>query len=97
MPRKTHFKNGKRGTRNKSRRVKSKTMNRSRSMNRSRTLYKSKSKTRRYRGGCENDSCSLSGSSLSNSQLWTSKGGSDTISKDIYDHRTDKIFYSSSK
>lgn len=79
MPRKTHFKKGKRGA--KSRRVRSRTMNRS--MN----------KTRKYRGGCENDSCSLSDSALPGAPLWTSKGGC-TISKDIYNHRTDGIFYS---
>lgn len=85
MPRKTHFKKGKRGV--KSRRVRSK----SRTMNRSRSIRKS----RKYRGGCENDSCSLSGSSLSSGSLWTSKGGC-AISKDIYDHTTDGIFYSPS-
>lgn len=93
MPRKTHFKKGKRGA--KSRCVKSRSMKRSRNMNISRSH--SKSKSRKYRGGCENDSCSLSGSSLSDSQIWTSKGGSDIISKDIYHHRTDGIFYSAAK
>lgn len=86
MPRKTHFKKGKRSA--KSRRVKS----RSRSMNISRT-QNHKSRKYRGRGGCENDSCSLSGSSLSSGPLWTSKGGC-TISKDIYNHTTDGIFYS---
>jgi hypothetical protein len=83
MPRKTHFKKGKRGA--KSRRLRSRSMNRSRSP--------SKSKSHKYRGGCENDSCSLSGSALPGASLWTSKGGC-TISKDIYNHRTDGIFYS---
>ena len=52
---------------------------------------KSFRKSRKYRGGCENGSCS----SCSNSPLWTSKGGSDLISKDIYNHATDQTFYSS--
>lgn len=87
MPRKTHFKKGKRGA--KSKHVKSRSMT-----SRMRSRTPSKSKSRKYRGGCENDSCSLSGSSLSNSQLWSSKGGC-TINKDIYNHKTDGIFYSS--
>ena len=86
MPRKTHFKKGKHGA--KSKRVKTRSI-----PSRMRSRTPSKSKSRKYRGGCENDSCSLSGSSLSNSQLWSSKGGC-TISKDIYNHKTDGIFYS---
>lgn len=52
-------------------------------------------KSRRYRvkGGCENGTC------LSpNSPPWISKGGSyleDILNKDLYDHTTDKSFYSS--
>lgn len=55
---------------------------------------KSIRKSRKYRGrgGCENGSCS---SCSPTSALWTSKGGSDLISKDIYNHATDQTFYSS--
>ena len=84
MPRKTHFKKGKRAA--KSRRLRS-------SMNRTQIH---KSRKYRGRGGCENDSCSLSGSALPGAPLWFSKGGC-TISKDIYDHRTDGTFYSAAK
>ena len=57
-------------------------------------------KTRKYRGrgGCNSDSCALSGSSPSATPLWTSKGGaypkSEQISNDIYNHKTDPSFYS---
>ncbi len=81
MPRKTYYKKGKRG----SRRVRSRSMIRSR-------IHKSRKY--RGRGGCENDSCSLSGSALPGAPLWLSKGGC-TISKDIYNHATDQTFYSS--
>ena len=76
-------KRGKRGT-HKSRRV-----------NKSR-----KNISRRYRGkgGCENDSCALSGSSQSNSPVWTSTGGSgispEQMSIDRYNYATDNTFYS---
>jgi len=85
MPRKTQFKKGKRGA--KSRRLRSRSMNKSR-------IHKSRKY--RARGGCENESCSLNGSALPGSPLWTSKGGC-TINKDIYDHRTDGTFYSAVK
>jgi hypothetical protein len=90
MPRKTYFKKGKRGTRN---------MRKSKSMSKRMSRRRSyKSKTRKYhgRGGCENDSCSLSGSTPSNAPVWTSKGGSDSdvINKDIYNHTTNQIPYS---
>ena len=58
-------------------------------------------KTRRYkgRGGCNSNSCALSGSSPSATPLWTSKGGahpnSEQISDDIYSNKTDPSFYSS--
>jgi len=48
----------------------------------------------RGKGGCANGSCALN----SSSQPWISKGGAfpeDLISEDIYNHRTDPIFYSS--
>lgn len=80
MPRKTHFKKGKRGA--KSRRVRSRSMNKTQNH---------KSRKYRGRGGCENGSCSIE----SNAPLWTTKGGC-TISKDIYNHTTDGIFYSPS-
>jgi len=55
-------------------------------------------KTRKYRGrgGCNSDSCALSGSSPSATLLWTSKGGAhpEQISKDIYNSVTDSSFYS---
>ena len=86
MPRKTHFKRGKRGA--KSRRAKSTSR-----VNRTQIH---KSRKYRGRGGCENDSCSLSGSALPSAPLWFSKGGC-TINKDIYDHRTDGTFYSAAK
>jgi len=56
-------------------------------------------KTRKYRvrGGCNSNSCALSGSSPSATPLWTSKGGAhpEQISKDIYNSVTDPSFYSS--
>ena len=58
-------------------------------------------KTRKYqgRGGCNSNSCALSGSSPSATPLWTSKGGAhpnlEQISDDIYNNKTDPSFYSS--
>jgi len=60
---------------------------------------KSYRKTRKYRGrgGCNSNSCALSGSSPSATPLWTSKGGAhpEQISKDIYNSVIDPSFYSS--
>jgi hypothetical protein len=80
MPRKTYFKKGKRGTKN---------MRKSRRKSKNRPY---KSKSRRYRGGCENGTCSNG----LDAPLWTSKGGSDSdaINKDIYNHATNQIPYS---
>jgi len=63
-----------------------------------RRKYRSR-KTRKYRGrgGCNSNSCALSGSSPSATPLWTSKGGAhpEQISKDIYESVVDPSFYSS--
>jgi len=58
---------------------------------RTRSISRTRSKSRKYRGrgGCQNGSCVIE----SNAPIWTTKGGC-TISKDIYDHTTDRIFYS---
>ena len=52
----------------------------------------------RYRGGCEK--CN-SGAEPSGASLWSSsgpmvRGGSEQISEDIYNYKTDPYFYSSS-
>ena len=85
MPRKTHFKKSKPGTRNmrKSKRM-TNTSNRM-------TRYKTKSRKYRGKGGCSNGTCMNDPT-----PQWTSKGGdSELISKDINNYVTDGSFYSS--
>ncbi len=85
MPRKTHFKKSKRGSKNMRKSIR-------RSKRIPRSLYK-KSRKYRGRGGCADGTCLTE----TTTPQWISKGGTDTelISKDIYNHTTDQMFYSS--
>jgi hypothetical protein len=84
----TNFRKSKSGKHRKKTGTRRKRVNKSR---------KNISRSYRGKGGCENDSCALSGSSHSTSPVWTSTGGAistEQMSNDMYNYETDRTFYS---